>query len=221
MASAEAERLLRLAAAEGAAALAMLLTLLLRRLPGAQRLIQFADGIVARGSDAGPVATERALDFLLGNIAAELPADAALPHAEEGIRRAARLLEHLQAAANAAQRSARIAQVRAARVQLAEHCLERFAAAADLLAPPAEGAASELGDLATLEENARALRRLDVVGRRIGEAAPYDRTLRAAATRLIDDPRLPPMERLRLAEILLGPDAALALLPGRGGGAWP
>ncbi|MBN9509880.1 MAG: hypothetical protein J0I21_12310 [Alphaproteobacteria bacterium] len=213
-AMADAEQLLRIAAADGAPALAMMLTLLLRRLPRAQRLIQLAEGAAAaRGSDAGVVATQRALDYLLGDITAALPTDAALPHAEEGIRRAARLLEHLQAAANAAQRSARVAQVRAAREQLAEHCRDQFTAGAERLTAAPPNAAAEPEEVATLEDTARALRRLDVVGRRLSEAAPYERTLRATAARLLTNQRLAVTDRLRLAEILVGPEAALAMLP--------
>ena len=67
-----------------------------------------------------------------------------------------------------------------------------------------------------LEETARALRRLDAVGRHLGDAEANARALAVAAAKLAADTLLPPATRLRLAEILLGPDAALALCePGR------
>lgn len=80
---------------------------------------------------------------------------------------------------------------------------------------PAQGTA-EAADLAALEETARALRRLDAVGRHLGDAEANARALAVAAAKLAADTLLPPATRLRLAEILLGPDAALALCePGR------
>lgn len=210
----EAERLLRLAAGGGTAALAMMLALLLRRLPRVQRLLLLADNIAAadQGS-AGLAASERALHFLLGTAQEEAPADAALPHAADRLRGTACMLDDLQAAVDAAQRPGRLQQVREARQRLGAQCRARLVAEAEALAAPARGPTGA-ADLAALEETARALRRLDAVGRRLGDAEAYDRALSGAAGRLIADPRLPRSARLRLAEILLGADAALALLGG-------
>jgi hypothetical protein len=210
----EGERLLRRAAEAGTPALAMMLALLLRRLPRAQRLLQLADGLAAgAGGGGASVASERALGFVLGDLRAAVAPDAALPHAAEQVRRSARMLEELQAAADATQLPGRLVQVREARRYLAAQCRERLVAAAEHLAAPGPGPA-EPGDLAVMEEAARALRRLDAVGRHLGDADAYDRALSGAAGRLVADPRLPAATRLRLAEILLGPDAALALMAG-------
>lgn len=210
----EAERLLRRAGAAGTAALAMMLALLLRRLPRAQPLLQLADAIAAGARETvTPPASERALAFLLGNLRGAVAPDSALPHAAEQVRRSARMLEGLQAAADAAQLPSRLLQVREARQHLAAQCRERLLAAAEHLAAPVQGPI-EAGDVAVMEETARALRRLDAVGRHLGEADAYDRALAGAAARLAADPLLPAATRLRLAEILLGPDAALALVGG-------
>jgi hypothetical protein len=50
------------------------------------------------------------------------------------------------------------------------------------------------------------------VGRHLGDPEAYERPLREAAARVAGDGRLPRSFRLRLAEILVGPDAALALV---------
>jgi hypothetical protein len=63
-----------------------------------------------------------------------------------------------------------------------------------------------------MEAAARHLRRVDAVGRHLGNAAFYDRALRQTTERLVAAVGLGEIDRLRLAEILLGPDAALALL---------
>jgi len=66
-----------------------------------------------------------------------------------------------------------------------------------------------------LENVARGLRRLALAGRRFGAGAAYERLLgrTAAGACASADSTLSRMERLRLAELLVGPDAALRLLP--------
>ena len=209
----EAERLLRQAGARGGAALTMMLALLLRRLPRAQRLLQLADGIGLGEAAGAGQASDRVMAFLLGDLRGAMAPDTALPEAADQVRRSARLLEELEAAAGAAERPARLQMVRAARQRLSAQCRERLSVAAELLAAPVQ-APAEPADLAAMEETARALRRLDAVGRRLGEAEVYDRVLSGTAGRLAAETLLAPNARLRLAEILLGPDAALALVDG-------
>ena len=201
--------MLRLTAPSGSAALTMMLALLLRRLPRAQRLLLVADGLAR--PDARPSASERVLDYLLGDVRQAVTAEATLPYAAENVRRTACMLEDLQAAADPVQRPRRLAQLREARQRLGEQCRDRLLAGAEALAAP-HGAPADAGDLAAMEDTARALRRLDMVGRRLGDAEVYDRALAGAAGRLITDPKLPLTTRLRLAEILLGPEAALNML---------
>jgi hypothetical protein len=89
--------------------------------------------------------------------------------------------------------------------------------------PAAAGAAAEASSPAEIEETARSLSGLAASGRRLGGAESYDSSLRAAAALLgrrvlgsgaggVGGAATPPMRRveaLRLAEILVGPDAAL------------
>ena len=68
-------------------------------------------------------------------------------------------------------------------------------------------------DVTALEGVARGLRRLALAGRRFGAGAIYDSLLGGAATGVCaaSSMALSRMDRLRLAELLLGPDAALQL----------
>ena len=64
------------------------------------------------------------------------------------------------------------------------------------------------------ERDARALRRFEQAARRIGSAANYDRALRASTEKLrpqLNDSVVTRIDKLRLAEILLGSQAAVEL----------
>ncbi len=63
-----------------------------------------------------------------------------------------------------------------------------------------------------LEQAARDLRRFERAGRRLGGAAFYDAALREAATRFAATGGLARMDRMRMVELLAGPEAALAVL---------
>jgi hypothetical protein len=75
----------------------------------------------------------------------------------------------------------------------------------------AQGEAGAPGGMDTPEEAIRALRRLELAGRRLGGGEHYDRMLRAAIRQIVSGPGSA-VERARLVEILAGPDAALPLL---------
>jgi hypothetical protein len=64
-----------------------------------------------------------------------------------------------------------------------------------------------------LEHSARALRRLDTECRRLGSAPTHDAKLAEAAARITARDDIPPMDRARLVEILLGAQAAMRLVP--------
>ena len=104
--------------------------------------------------------------------------------------------------------------------QLAEAaCQSRMVQALDqeFLPKLAAAANSILDDAAVtgLESVARGLRRLSLVGRRLGAGAAYDKLLDRTATSacVSGHSTLTRIERLRLAELLVGSDAALRLLP--------
>jgi hypothetical protein len=64
-----------------------------------------------------------------------------------------------------------------------------------------------------LEQSARALRRLDSECRRLGSAPANDAKLAAAAAGIAARGDIPPMDRARLVEILLGAQSAMKLVP--------
>ena len=209
---AEAERLLRAAAADGPAALGMMLALLLRRLPRIQRLLRIADEIAPRLGSGATAPIERALEFLVGEISAPPADDAAVAQIALHFHGAARTLDQLEGAAASVREPAPAARIAVARERLAEHCRVRFVAAAERLAAPGGSSTDEPSGPAGLEEEARALLRLEAVGRHLGDGEAYERPLRETAARVAGDGRLPRSFRLRLAEILVGPEAALALV---------
>lgn len=97
-----------------------------------------------------------------------------------------------------------------------EACQSRLAQALEQDFLPKLTAADNVPDDATvanLEKDARGLRRLAMAGRRFGGAAPYDKLLGRTAAGMCASVSntLTRMERLRLAELLVGTDAALKL----------
>ena len=76
------------------------------------------------------------------------------------------------------------------------------------------GAASD-DTLISLEATARDLRRFEAAARQIGGADQYDRQLQGAAQTLrpvAGEDAMARISRIRLVEILQGPDAAIQLL---------
>lgn len=80
--------------------------------------------------------------------------------------------------------------------------------------------ADPAAEIERAEDAARSLRKIEAAGRRMGGAETYDRALRSAAQALAEDTKagtVPSLERadaLRLAEILVGADAAVRLMGG-------
>lgn len=71
--------------------------------------------------------------------------------------------------------------------------------------------AADEGVLAVLETDARALRQLDAESRRLGAGPGHDAQLHTAADAVTARADMAPMDRARLIEILLGPQAAAKL----------
>jgi len=94
-------------------------------------------------------------------------------------------------------------------------CRDRLVQALDAEFLPRLAAANAGQDdaLVSLENTARSLRRLSLVGRRFGSGPLYDRMLghTAAGACAAGGSGLTRIERLRLAELLVGADAALRL----------
>ncbi len=102
------------------------------------------------------------------------------------------------------------------REQASKACQSRLLQALDQdFLPKLAATGAELDDAAVagLENDARGLRRLAMAGRRFGAAATYDKLLgrTAAGACASVSSTLTRMERLRLAELLIGTEAALRL----------
>lgn len=205
------EAMLREAAAAGEAHFAVLVTVLLARLPGCERLLALTDELAASGP--ARVAADGAVAFVLDRMA--VAPDASLARATAALSADVALLDTL--AARAAQRPARQAQVNAARQRLDAACRSRFAAELPerLLQPAARLDEASDDDMAWLEASARELRHFGQAAGAIGHRDHYEKALHAAATALRPQAGERPetlVDRVRLTEILAGPEAALALL---------
>ena len=186
-----------------------LLAVLVLRLPGATALI----GPPPSHPGRSVAYAEPAIDFLLEHLEASPHPFAELTETATDVQRAVALLDGLDTP-GPAQRPSRKPRTERLRHLLDERCLTRFSEdlARQLLAPLTDAIAQ--GELETLEEAARGLRRLETVGRRLGSGEHYDHMLAAAAREIGEEGAGSLVERARLVEILAGPEAALALLQG-------
>ena len=201
------------------AALPMMITLLLDRLPEAAALLPRAH----EGQDAAAIqaAMDEAADLLLGQF--DQPAGGTeariatgtLADAGAAINRIATLLAHLETPAAKPKRRDRL---RAVRQRLDAGCKARFASTLqDELLTPLQGPNTPLppAEIAALEATARGLRVLETEARVVGSGSTYDLLLGKAAEAIkgsaMQD-RLALVDQLRLVEILSGSDAALAML---------
>lgn len=199
----EAGALLAAASRHGPQAGGCMLSVMLARLHDAAAVLAAAQKVGTR--------TEAAVDTALDQMQAALPATIAgePSFAAEGIAQAAATLQGLLEGAGPERRE----KVEAMRRRTDTACRERFKAALDQdLLRPLEKTGDLSDDAANeMEETARDLRRLDAAARRLGGASEYDARLREGAARVASMP-LPLVDRVRLLEILTGPEAALALL---------
>jgi hypothetical protein len=133
------------------------------------------------------------------------------------VRRMSRLLQHLGDDTAPAPRRERI---KAIRRQLDTSCRSRFAEGltTDFIAPLRSNPGSAGDDpVERLEEAARGLRALETEARSVGGGEAYDKLLRQAAEIVRQTPgadRIGRADKVRLVEILAGPEAALAMLEG-------
>ena len=108
-------------------------------------------------------------------------------------------------------------RLHAIRKKLDQACRERFSDGLNtgLLTPLAGGAGPVDGDGQKLMEScSRELRELETEARKVGGAANYDRLLLEASAAVMEAAAagtLTPVRKLRLIEILAGPEAAAAL----------
>jgi hypothetical protein len=156
-----------------------------------------------------------AYDFLV-NAAVEaspLPADIAV--AEHDLGQVVKLVEaHARRPAQTAERSARVGAL--AR-RMSQEARSRFDAAlsSQVLLPMQAVAAMNDDDVATVEALARDLRRFEATARHLGAREHYDRQLRQSVDVLrphAEDTAQRCADKLRLIEILAGPELAMAML---------
>ena len=163
---------------------------------------------------APEAAVEHALSRTEQDLAMSMPSSA-LPAACTQAMRAATLLDAVDGP-GAQPRFRALAQQ--TRRKADEACRGRVLQAVDQQLLPTLAAADTLDDAATasLEAATRDIRRLSMVGQRLGSAPVYAMLLNRTATGILaaTAPALSRMDRLRLAELLVGADSALRMAPG-------
>ncbi len=214
--AAELEHVLAAALPDGPGACGMLGAVLLTKLPQASADILLALTALGKSNaSSAPIPAQHAVDAALGQMDSAVGAEvgaAPLPDAAEAVERAVLLLDGLGRNAGPLRRE-RLDAVRGA---LDARSRDRFATTlAHWLTVPTQPSPGEGAPLAlTLEASARDLRRFEMAARQLGAAASYDQALRQAAEQVFSMPdsvALTQVDRLRLAEILAGPEHALGL----------
>jgi hypothetical protein len=205
----------------GPDALGLMLATMVGALPAPDAVLRRADEWTRRARDpALRAVVEPVLDAQLTSLETRdamtddmLAAD--LTTVSNEVRRITTLLEGLSSETSTSARRARLETIRQ---RLDASCQTRFAdgLAQDLLAP-LEALRDHPDPASTprLEEAARRLRALETEARRLGGASTYDRLLRqttAAVCKVAAEAGLARADKVRLVEILAGPEAALPLL---------
>jgi len=200
-------------------ALGLLIALILARLPEAGSLLrQAAVGIGGNAATAVRAATEQAKSSLLERLEAEGGMEALivgtdLAEAGAEVRRIATLLQGMETDGMGAFH--RVEQLRqrldlSCRTRFTTGLHNEFVRSLESLAKPSDAAA-----VMRLEEAARGLRELAAQGRRFGSAEVYEALLRQttdAVKAIVPGGALSMADKVRLVEILAGPDEAWALL---------
>lgn len=194
----------------------VLISALLHWLPGAAtQVLDFTSAHAAPTGLPGRTATERAVEHVLDTIEAEQSDPSEGPPSLGRLRQVVEMLDEL--AAGSSDRPTRSARIAATRGRVDNACRQRFQnqLKGQVVERLAAGLPSSPEEMHTLETAARDLRRFETVARRINNSDHYDRMLRSTMTLLA--PRTEGggqdrVDRLRLAEILLGPEKALQML---------
>ncbi len=200
---------------QGGLALATLVSILLARLPVPARVLALAAENASAGRNP---AAARAMDHTLANLMASLADDApdtsdATEAAVEAARVASLLAGLEEGGPMSAERRQRVEQIRREADALCRRRFDRVVATT--LQQASVVVEIEDGDavLDNLESTARDLRRLESAGRRLGSGEHYDTLVQTVSDRFRDHRSgLGLADRVRMVEILSGPDEALALL---------
>ena len=218
------EKLLRQAALHGPDTVSRIMALLFDSMPHAGAALRLAVAGAGLGHVTGRDASDRAVSLLWDRLDSEdgtaVLGGRDLAEAGEAAWRIAAFLDGMEAERGNPERRKRLGQIRQ---RMDARCRSRFSHAldADLLAPlRVAGTVRSSAGIMALEGIARSLRRLESAARRIGGSETYDRLLRRTAAEIGSRrtaPGLSLADRVRMVEILAGPDEALALLEAEGG----
>jgi hypothetical protein len=207
--------MLQTIAPAGAHVVAMFMVMGLGWLPRAKLFVKVADEFANAHSNSS--ISNSAVEFVLSKVEQSSAYAGGLTTAVDEMRRAALLLEDLvESSPNKPGRQKRIEQVRQSVDNI---CRESFVAevASQLVEPCADIAKADDEAVESFENTARTLRKFETVAKKFGGTEFYDRQLRGAAHALYprenDDPAVR-VSRIRLIEILRGPDAAAAAMQG-------
>jgi hypothetical protein len=206
------------AAADSAEGWGLMVAVLLRSLPEPGLVLRQMREISARLQPALRAVAERTIEAVLEQLAGTdgeggRMRELGFTAAAEQVRRLAELLDGLSGGAGPQRQRA----IGAARQKADAKCRDLFAAglSAELIQPlHALGANPEPGSIKLLEATARELRRFETEARRIDGADSYDAMLRRAAREIAGDGKvtLSLIDRVRMVELLAGPEDALRLL---------
>jgi hypothetical protein len=182
----------------------------------ADQAIDFMLDAVEYAAEHGPEAQARALASRHAPViaASDEGLAPALPAASAQLRRIVTLLDAIEAH-GPAQRPSKRARADALRKAMDAMCRARFEQEASdhvLAAAMLANSATSMADLQATEAAMRELRVFENVARRLGGPDHYERVLRKAAGQIAALQAAPLIDRVRLVEILAGPEAALALL---------
>jgi len=206
------------AAADSAEGWNLMVAVLLRSLSKPDIVLRQMREVSARLQPALRAGAERTIEAVLGELAGtggkgEGMRELGLTVASAQVRRLAELLDGLSEGAGPQRQQA----IAAARQEADANCRDRFAAglSTELIEPlHALRADSEPESIKSLEATARELRRFETEARRIGGADSYDAMLRRAAREIAEDRKVPLglIDKVRMVELLAGPEDALRLL---------
>ncbi|WP_257715070.1 hypothetical protein [Roseomonas populi] len=212
------------AAAEGGAALDTVLRILVARASRPASLATLAVRLSPPGSAQAARAAQGAVDEYLSRREVERPSSAdrrgQARRAAEDALAVCVLAEDFEASGLLGV-PARRERLQAIRRAADETCRDSFAALlsgellGQLSAMRGAAVAETRAAVPALEGTARLLRRIESGGRRLGGAEAYDAALQSAAAEVArngEGAGLSPVERLRLVEMLAGPEVALRLV---------
>jgi hypothetical protein len=194
---------------------AMLLAILNLRLPHVAEIRDLNQTLCNEmGAPRLRLAANQAHEFILHKLETAPPPSANLAQAEAEVTRLAAVID--TQSHRFRDRPVQLARIEAARTRLDAFCRNRFVdlLAEQVLAPIDRIAGADDSTIDGFEQDARALRRFDLVARKLGGGPSYDLALRASAEKLrprADDSATTRIDKLRLAEILLGSAAAAGM----------